>query len=127
MVHARVVELLKHLNENPDLLHYDITPAVYELVSLGRPALRYGVLEALLSPDYDTRQRAENVVDRIVLTELGYFDTHRSLAERQWADEQGKKIWLANGNYDCGAPEELRRASYEKWVLWLHRTDSDLH
>src|SRR5438093_12338608 len=41
---VKVKELINHLNEDCDLLHFEYTPAVHQLIRLGLPALRKGVL-----------------------------------------------------------------------------------
>ena len=121
----QVAELLKQINENPDLLHYDYTPAVYKLIGIGRPALRFGVLELLLSKDRDTRMHAQRVLEGVTLAEMG-FERGYGWPNGENGQEKNKEwqqLWESNGAYSFDAPEEVRQAAYDKWQQWLLETD----
>jgi hypothetical protein len=123
--HQQVAELLKHFYFDPDYsIHNEITPVTESLIKLGRPALKYGALELLLSPDCDTRLRAICVLYEIVERDLGTRDFDRSADFRKEAEAKFHKIWLANGAYRSDDPEESRRVAYQKWAVWLAETDA---
>ena len=121
---ASVAELTRHINDNPDILHGERTPAVTKLIAIGRPSLKYGALELLLSDDESTRIRAWTVLEDIVSTELGYCDFKKSPEERHKAGDKFRQLLDTNGLYERDdVSEGARRASYEKWKRWLGATD----
>src|SRR5262249_20328998 len=114
---ARVEDLVKHINENPDFLHGDYTPAVWELIKIGLPSLKYGVLELLLSNNPEERIRAERVLTgvsmEVIGLRLGSGPKDPSL-ETKWRD-----LWKANGSYDWSGSAESRGQSVIKWRQWV--------
>jgi hypothetical protein len=123
---AQVADLVKHINDEPNLLHADITPAVENLIKIGRPALRYGTLELLNSDDLDTRMRAWQVVEGVTTAEMGFVvgEGWPKREDTLQQDEKWRQLWRANGSYKWDAPKEARDAAYQKWLQWLNRTDS---
>ena len=82
----QIEQLVNRINEKPDVLHSDYTPAVHQLIKIGLPALKNGVLELLLSNDDRTRMRAQRVLEEIALAKL--------------EEREQRKLWEANGSYD---------------------------
>ena len=116
-VKVQVEDLLKRINENPDLLHRDSTPAVKELIRLGLPSLRYGLLELLLSNDPETRLRAERVLTGVTMAEMGFLlgvGWSKPEQEMKW-----RRLWKSNGAYDWESSPVSRRSSYAKWQQWV--------
>lgn len=120
---AEVHEQIKHFDEEPFILHWNYTPAVEKLIELGMPSLRHGVLELLLSPNRDTRQRAATVLVAVTMYRMGW----RPIST--WPNEESRRAYenlmKANGSYSVDDPESLRRASYKKWKKWVaHEKDN---
>src|SRR5215210_2755978 len=66
-----VQALYARLNDDPDLLHADYTPAVHKLIRVGRPALPRAV-DLMLTGDEDTRMRAQRVLEGVTSVEHGF-------------------------------------------------------
>jgi hypothetical protein len=122
-----VRNLVRQINENPDLLHADWTTAVLKLIRIGRPALKYGALDLLLSDDELTRLRSWRVVEGVTMAEMGFVlgQGWPKGENAQIRDEKWRQLWRSNGSYDADAPKEAREAAYQKWVSWLHKTEAD--
>lgn len=116
-VQAKVADLRERINDHPDLLHRDFTPAVNQLIEIGLPSLRYGTLDLLLSDDHDTRMRAWRVVWWIARSEVGFVRGRSSndpYVEKKWDD-----LLTSNGTCDEDTPMPQRRISYQKWLQWV--------
>ncbi len=105
------------LNEAPDPLHRELTPAVHALVALGLPALR-AVLPLLLNDDALTRERAQAVLARstrawVAAQHAGEHPVGNARA-REWT-----QLWQAHGDYDWRADARERAASVQAWAPWL--------
>lgn len=113
---GKVDELVKHLNESPDKLHGDYTPASMQLIGLGEPAIG-AVLQLMLSPDAETRLRAQRVLEGITMR------THGFAAGQGWTDPDGEArwrgFWRGLGDLDWEASLEDRRRSVAVWQSWL--------
>ncbi len=91
------------INDSPDMLHADRTPAVDTLAEIGLPAIP-DVLNLLNSDDRFTRMHAQRALERI------------TLANRSRADWQA--LWEQNGAYNFDAPADQRAHSIEAWRRW---------
>jgi hypothetical protein len=70
--HARALEAcLRTLDDAPDPLHADRTPAVQCLIEIGEPALA-PLIDRLASDDGDTRLHAERAVQGITRRRFGF-------------------------------------------------------
>jgi hypothetical protein len=70
--HPRALEAcLRTLNDAPDPLHADRTPAVQCLIGIGEPALP-PLVELLESDDGDTRMHAERAIQGITRRRMGF-------------------------------------------------------
>jgi HEAT repeat protein len=87
------------INDSPDMLHADLTPAVYTLAEIGLPAIP-DILNLLASDDRFTRMHAQRALERI-------------LNRTDW-----QALWKQNGAYDFDAPTEQRAQSIEAWQRW---------
>jgi hypothetical protein len=124
-VKEQVAQLIRHINEKPFLDHADWTFASFALVKIGRPALKYGVLDLLVSPEELTRLRAWRVVEGVTLAEMGFVQGQGwpKGQDSLMQDEKWRELWRQNGSYDPDAPKEARDSAYKKWVQWLHDTE----
>jgi HEAT repeat protein len=91
------------INDSPDMLHADLTPAVNTLAEIGLPAIP-DVLNLLASDDRFTRMHAQRALERI------------TLANRSRADWQ--TLWEQNGAYNFDAPASQRARSIDSWRRW---------
>jgi hypothetical protein len=112
----RIHQLYAQLNLNPDIAHSDYTPAVHELIRVGRPAVPRG-LELMLSEDEDTRLRAQRVLEGVTLVEHGF------VFGQGWTRQDGeanfRRFWARLGELNYRAPPDKRAASVELWRAWL--------
>jgi len=107
------------INDSPDPLHFEQTPAVQSILELGTTALPT-VLTLMESADERTRQRAQYVLAGVVLRDITQRLLPRPLtndAQAAWED-----LRQANGSYQWDGPESMRRASIDLWKLWLARS-----
>lgn len=107
---------LSAIDDAPDPLHNDITPAVTALSKMGMAALP-DLLPLLDAPHARTRQRAQRVLERVTLDEM----TRRSgqppdseRARREW-----RELWEHNGSYRFDASQEDRQHAIHLWKIWL--------
>jgi hypothetical protein len=114
-----VQQLYARLNDDPDPLHADYTPAVHELIRVGRPAIAQA-LDLIVSGDWYTRLRAERVLEGVTLVEHGFVfgqGWSRPGGEAEW-----RRFWARLGNLDFEAPLDKRAASVALWRAWLSGT-----
>lgn len=107
--------LVASINEQPDLLHGDRTPAVEGLIGHG-PAVLPHVLSLLEQDDEPTRMRAQRVLEGIT---HGWVQEHapaRPLA--QGGVQEWQRLWKANGSYDWRAPAASRAEAVRLWREW---------
>jgi hypothetical protein len=111
-------QLLRRIDEEPDPLHQDQTPAVQALAAAGRPAIP-GLLDLLAAPATDTRMRAQRAFEGLLMRELGFvpgkgFSTPDG-------EQRFRALWLAQGNYAFDGPPADRAAAITAWRAWLAR------
>lgn len=111
-----IKSLIAHINDDPDLLHSDYTPAVFELIEVGEPALR-PVLRLMLSQHRKTRQHAERVIAGVTEAQYG-FVRGRGWKNRE-QEAEWRHFWNDLGNLDDEATLEQRCASVALWNQWL--------
>jgi hypothetical protein len=114
---TEIRQLIRDIKKNPDMLHGEETPAFDELVRIGLPCLKYGVLEMLLSEEVDTRYGADCLVWSITSAKYGF------VPGRGWKTDDGEKafreFWASMGAYSYDATIESRKQSYKKWAEWI--------
>jgi hypothetical protein len=99
---------LRTLDDAPDPLHADRTPAVQCLIEIGEPALS-PLVDLLAADDRDTRIHAERAVQGITRRRFG-FD---GFAWPAGAMERWMKWWSDIG-FDSGAAPPQRAAALER-------------
>jgi hypothetical protein len=113
-------ELAAAIDEHPDLLHGDWTPAAQELAEHGLAALPH-VLPLLEVDEEMTRLRAQRVLEavtrawvreRVKAPTLTRADTHA------W-----QKLWERNGAYDWKAPVRARAEAVARWRAWVAKPE----
>jgi len=108
--------LIETLDENPDELHVDITPAVLKLISFGLHGAA-AVIDFLNAPRLETRLRAQRVLEGAVGAHLGWKAGQgfpNRTTEREFHD-----LVSNNGNYSARAAEQKRKEAIRKWREWL--------
>lgn len=104
------------INDDPDLLHADYTPAVHRLAECGLAALR-AILPLLNSTHEIERVRAQRVLEGIIKRRYGW---HPGQGFTNYEAEQHyNALMQLNGNYQANAPETWRLQAIEKWNQWL--------
>ena len=110
----RAVEAcLRTLDDAPDMLHTDRTPAVRCLVEIGEPALE-PLLQVLSSPAVTTRLRAQRAVEGITKRLFG-FDG------RAWPEgalDNWLQWWQEIG-YEHDSSETERAAGLQRLSTWI--------
>jgi len=115
-VDQRVKELCGRINDNPDMLRFDYTPAVHGLIEIGAPAIS-PALDLMLSDDQDTRLRAERVLEGVTLQDHGFvFGQGWKKPE---GEEEWRQFWKHLGSMHYKASRQDRIASIALWRAWL--------
>src|SRR5713101_6699429 len=108
-------QLLRAINDEPDELHGDFTPAVLKLMTRGLAAAK-AVLPLLNSQDSGSRARAYRVLEGVVKIRNGW------VPGQGFKDPQGQEKTLAtlqaNGDYRAQMEEPQRLAAIAKWRRW---------
>lgn len=119
---VRLAELLATLDNAPDELHGDITPAVLALAELGwvaAPAL----LDLMLADAADTRLHAQRAFEGIVMRDFG-FVRGRGFASSD-DENRFRELWATHGGYAYDASEARRSLAVETWRGWLKEQGHD--
>jgi hypothetical protein len=107
---------LATINDAPDMLHFDMTPSVQSLISLGLPGL--AAVQPLLNAEEPlTRRRAQTVFEQVTRAELERRIDARPLSNR--VQDAWQALWQQNGDYRWDAPQASREAAAELWGRWL--------
>lgn len=123
---ARKIEnALKRIDENPDVLHSEHTPATHELIVIGEPALE-PTLPYLNSENPFTREHAETVVWGVLRVMHGYERGKgwKSDADKAAFDRFASQMWGIDANGDMNVLDALseterRSALIERLKGWL--------
>lgn len=122
MSDAELARLLAALDEAPDALHGDSTPAVQALVALGLPALR-AVLPLLQADDGITRLHAQRVLEGVsrawVQAQANAQKQARRPALSRQDDAAWAALWQQHGSYDWAAAPALRAQAAALWLAWV--------
>ena len=103
------------INDAPDPLHFEQTPAVQSLIELGTAALT-AVFALMESADARTRQRAQYILANVMLRDITRRLQPRPLTSD--AQQAWEELRQANGSYQWDGPEPARRASIALWRQW---------
>ena len=112
-----ILELINKINDDPDVLHLDYTPAVHQLSTYGIDAAK-AVLPLLDSEDIWERYRAQRVIEGVVQRIYGW-QPGQGYPKASDGEEKIKKLFLQLGNYQANSSTENRKASIQKWDKWL--------
>ena len=105
---------IRTINDAPDPLHYDVTPSVQALATLGLRALPQ-VLPLLLSSDARTRQHAQRVLETVSAQAIAPVAGGKSASlDRAWTS-----LWQKNGSYQWDGPEAQRVEAVHLWQQWV--------
>ncbi|HEX4859935.1 MAG TPA: hypothetical protein VFV07_01775 [Rhizomicrobium sp.] len=117
---GRIDDLLARLNEDPDKLHADQTPAVAALIAEGQAAIA-AVLERMRGGDEPTRMRAQRVLEGITMAQLGF------VPGQGWpdpgAEDRWRALWRSLGDFDWQAPSAQRERAIGLWQDWADECD----
>jgi HEAT repeat protein len=108
--------LIATINDAPDPLHHDVTPAVVALTRLGLRGLP-PILDLLDSTDPLTRQRAQKVLERVTFADVSGAAKPGQASEA--AGSRWAALWAANESYDWNAPAPRRQAAIARWRRWV--------
>jgi hypothetical protein len=107
--------LIRRINDGPDELHADVTPAVRALGAMGLDAVG-PLLDLLASGDETTRLRAQRALEAILAHRHGFRDGQGFPSAA--AEAAMRAEWDANG-YDHAADASARAAAVANWRHWL--------
>ena len=111
--HPQAMEAcLRTLNDGPDELHLDYTPAVRCLTEIGPPALE-PLLPYLLRDEEITRMRAQRAVEGITIRLFKVNDENQAEVEARW-----RKWWKEMGYAYDGDPE-TRQTGVARLRAWV--------
>ena len=114
-------ELINRINESPDKLHGDYTPASQQLIAIGERALG-AVLPLMLNDDSVTRLRAQRVLEGITMKAHGFT------AGRGWAtltgEDEFREFWRGLGGLNWQSPPDAREKSVALWTRWLTQREA---
>lgn len=118
-----IEKLIERIDENPDWLHSDYTPAVDRLIEIGEPALGPAV-ELLLSERRVTRMRAQRVLEGVTMRMFGFRPGRGWNSPEQ--SEEWETLWESLGDISYDDPRESREAAVDSWERWLsERSEGD--
>src|SRR4051812_43512905 len=89
--------LLQTINDAPDELHGDMTPAVFALGGMGVSALP-SLLDLFMDESEGTRLHAQRAVEQIMMRRHGFLPGQGFPSAL--AEEQFRADWRAGGDYD---------------------------
>jgi hypothetical protein len=111
-----IAKLIAKIDDDPDILHTDYTPAVHKLIKIGKPAID-PVLDLMLASDKLTRLRAQRVLEGITMKTFGF------VVGQGWTKDKGemmfKEFWTKLGDLNWEADAEMRKNAVKKWREWL--------
>jgi len=113
---SAVAVCLQALNDAPDELHNDQTPAVQALGNLGLAAVP-GLLDHMASHDAMTRLRAQRAFELVIARRHG-FQPGRGIPTAQ-AEAAMRAEWSAHGDYAHDASAARRAKAIQQWRQWL--------
>ncbi len=115
-IDSEIAQLVRTIDEDPDILHNDYTPSVQRLIDKGLAGAA-AVVPLLNTDDQMTRRRAQRVLEGVVKARFGW-KAGIGFADGS-AQEQALAVLAANGNYDAAASEEQRKHSAGLWRRWI--------
>jgi hypothetical protein len=117
----KINQLVKSIDDNPDILHLDYTPSVNELAEMGVPAMK-AVLPLLSAKNELTRLHALRVLEHNVYNFYGFESGHGFIAKG--GEDQVRKI-LLQLNYDWEEKDSVKRNSaIVRWRNYINGIES---
>jgi hypothetical protein len=112
-------ELVRTINDKPDVLHSDHTPAGDRLIKFGTPAIPR-MLDLMLSDDESTRLRAQRVLEGITLEKHGFvFGRGWPSGDSHKEDARFRAFWKSLGDLDWQASRTDRERAVKLWREWV--------
>jgi hypothetical protein len=112
---SEIEQLVRDIDEDPDLSRIDYTPAVWRLIEIGEPSLS-AVFPLMLAEDATRRLHAETVIGVVSMRHFGFRPLYG------WPDESQRERWLVFwrdiGGLDWQGSKESRTESMRKWGAW---------
>ena len=121
-VSPEIARLVAAIDEHPDSLHGDRTPAVAALIEHGLAALP-SILPLLETAPELTRLRAQRVLEGV--THAWVRERTPSRASSRAHTRAWQALWREHGAYDWRSPPEARRDAVARWQAWLEGRSSD--
>jgi hypothetical protein len=116
-----IAKLAAEINDYPDALHGDYTPAVHQLVKIGTAALP-AVLPLLVSEDRLTRLHAQRVLEGV--TRAWVQSRTVPVPPTRKDASAWLKLWQENGAYNWEADAAARGQAVSLWRQWLARIEA---
>jgi hypothetical protein len=104
------------INDDPDLLHTDYTPAVHRLSECGLTAAQ-AILPLLNSTNEQERLRAQRVLEGVIKRRFGW-QSGQGFTNYE-VEQNYIALMQLNGNYQADAPEARRLDAIKSWNHWL--------
>ena len=115
---ATIDHLIMTINDQPDKLHGDNTPAVRGLIKIGKPAIPK-LLDLMISGDTDTRLRAATALWGITANMYGAPEG------QGWRRPEDEARWRARlddlGSLDWRDPQPKRETAVALWRQWYKK------
>ncbi|MCB9230608.1 MAG: hypothetical protein H6581_03050 [Bacteroidia bacterium] len=107
--------LVKIIDQDPDILHLDFTPAVHDLIGCGLPGAAV-CIDLLQNPDPYTRLHAWTVIRGVARTETGW---RRGSSFTQDMTLEFNQFMEANGEFDPDAEPAEQSGTIQRWQNWI--------
>jgi hypothetical protein len=117
-----VAEIVKKIDDSPDPLHRELTPAAHRLIKIGQAALP-SVIPLLASDNSDTRIHAACVLS-CVTEEMCGHELGTSRTDEEWS--KWKALWERMGDYRTDSLPERRTECVRRWTAWVNDPNPSL-
>ena len=118
---SRIDEYVRAIDDDPDLLHLDVTPASQALADIGLPAVP-ALLDLLGADSEETRLHAQRALEMVVYGRHG-FVSGRGFPSAE--AEQAARDDLIGAGYEHDDPPERREAAIARLRGWHERQVAD--
>jgi hypothetical protein len=117
---ARIEAYVRAIDDDPDELHLDVTPASRALGEIGLPAVP-ALLDLLTANAEETRLHAQRAIEAVIYGQHG-FVAGRGFPSAE--AEQRARADLVEAGYDHAAPAAEREAAVGRLRAWYERARS---
>jgi hypothetical protein len=114
---SRIDEYVRAIDDDPDLLHLDVTPASQALAEIGLPAVP-ALLDLLDADSEETRLHAQRALEMVVYRRHG-FVSGRGFPSPE--AEQAARDDLIDAGYEHDDPPDRREAAIARLRAWHER------